>query len=157
MGSDEESLMGGSELGAVGKGSDEESTSSHGERRPRARRVRVAHRWLEPLRSLETDWKKGGQHIQLLLDIDAHLPNGKLIALKILVDTGAQVNLIKEKLGARQFFKSAENLVKLITANNTILEGGSHVVKFRLNFNVVEDGFLQPHYVFFLVNFSGPT
>ena len=50
---------------------------------------------------------------------------------------------------ARQFFRSAENPLKLITANNTILEGGYHVVKLGLNFNVVEDGFLQPHPVFF--------
>ena len=79
---DEESEMGGSDLGAVGEGSGEESTSWHGERHPRERRFRVAHRWLEPLRSLETDWKKGGRHIQqLILDIDAHLPNGNLIAL----------------------------------------------------------------------------
>ena len=61
--------------------------------------------------------------MQLLLDIDARLPNGGLIALKFLADTGAQVNLIKEKLVARQFFWSPENPVKLITANNTILEG----------------------------------
>ena len=78
---------------------------------------------VRPQRNLETGWKKGGRHVQLLLDIDAHLPNGNLIALKILVDTGAQVNLIKEKLVPRQFFRSAENPVKLITANNTILEG----------------------------------
>ena len=78
-----------------------------------------------------------------------------MIALKILVDTGAQVNLIKEKLVARQFFKSAENRIKLITANNTILEGGSHVVKLGLNFNVVEDGFLQPHTVLFSGEFYG--
>ena len=61
--------------------------------------------------------------MQLLLDIDAQLPNGNLIALKILVEIGAQVNLIKEKLVARQFFRSAENLVKLITANNTTSDG----------------------------------
>ena len=56
---------------------------------------------------------------------------------------------------ARQFFRSAENPVLLITANNTILEGGSHVVKLGLNFNVVEDGFLQPHPVFFSGEFYG--
>ncbi len=54
--------------------------------------------------------------MQLLLDIDASLPNGNLIALKKLVDTGAQINLIKEKLVARQLFRSADNPVRLITA-----------------------------------------
>ena len=81
--------MGDSDLGAAEEWSGEESTASHGERRPRARRIRVAHRWLDPLRSLDTDWRKGGRHVQLLLDIDAHLPNGNLIVLKFLVDTGA--------------------------------------------------------------------
>ena len=56
---------------------------------------RVARRWLDPHRNLENDWRKGGRHIQLLLDIDTRLPNGGLIALKFLLDTGAQVNLIK--------------------------------------------------------------
>ena len=107
MDSDAESKKGGSDLGAVGEGSGKEFTLPHGERRPRARRIRVAHRWLDPLRSLETDWRKGGRHVQLLLDIDAHLLNGNLIALKILVDTGSQVNLIKEKLVVRQFFRNA--------------------------------------------------
>ena len=65
MDSDEESEMGDSDLGAAGEGSGEESTPSHGERRPRARRMRVAERWLGHLRSLETDWRKVGRHVQL--------------------------------------------------------------------------------------------
>ena len=111
MDRDVESDSGEFELGAVGEGAGEESTPLSGERRPRARRVRVAHKWLEPHRDLENDCKKGVQQIQLLLDIDARLPNGGLIALKSLVDTGAQVNLTKEKLVARQFFRSAEDPV----------------------------------------------
>ena len=82
MDSDVESDSGDSELGAVGEGSGEESTPLSGERRPRARRIRVAHRWLGPHRDLENDWKRGGRQIQLLLDIDARLPNVSLIALK---------------------------------------------------------------------------
>ena len=62
--------------------------------------------------------------MQLLLEIDASLPNGSLIALKLLVDPGSQVNLIKERLVPCHFFQRAENPVKLITANNSILEGG---------------------------------
>ena len=95
--------------------------------------------------------------MQLLLDIDASLQDGGILTLKVLVDMGAQVNLIKEKLLARQLFRSAENPVKLITANSSILEGGSHVVKLGLNFHVVEDGFLQPHPVLFCVSFTGLT
>jgi hypothetical protein len=104
---------------------------------------------------MEKDWTKGGREMQLLLDIDASLPNGGLIGLKILVDTGAQVNLIKEKLVPFQFFKRAETPLKLITANNSILEGGSLVVDLGLNFVVEEDGFLQPNPVFFSGEFYG--
>ena len=57
----------------------------------------------------------------------------------------------------RKFFKRVENRVKLIMANNTILEGCSHTVKLGINFNVEEDGFLQLNPVFFLVNFTGLT
>ena len=56
---------------------------------------------------------------------------------------------------AEQIFRSAENPVRLITANNTILEGGSHVVNLGLNFDVVEDVFLQPHPGFFSGEFYG--
>ena len=93
--------------------------------------------------------------MQLLLEIDASLPNGRLVALNVLVDTSAQVNLIKETLVPCHFFQRAENPVKLITANNSILEGGSQVVKLGLNFNVVEDGFLQPDPVSFSREFYG--
>ena len=118
----------GSELGDSGvesarEGSGEEPSTLSGERQLRTRRVRVARRWIDLHRNLENDWRKGGRQIPILLDTDAHLSNGNLIALKILVDTGAQVNLIKEKVVARQFFRSAENRVKLITAKNSNLEG----------------------------------
>ena len=61
--------------------------------------------------------------MQLFLEIDASLPNGNLVALEVLVDTGAQVNLIKERLVTCQFFQRAKNPVRLITAKNSILEG----------------------------------
>ena len=103
MDSDIGSELGDSGVESAGEWSGEKPSTSSGERRLRARQVRVARRWLDPHRNLENYWKKGGRHIQLLLDIDARLPNGGLIALKVFVDTGAQVNLIKEKLVARHF------------------------------------------------------
>ena len=59
MDSDVESDSGDSELGAVGEGSGEESTPLSGERRPRARRVRVAHRCLEPIGTCKMTGKEG--------------------------------------------------------------------------------------------------
>ena len=55
MDSDVESELGGADLVSE---SGEEGTPQSGERRTRARRVRVARRWLDPHRNLENDWKK---------------------------------------------------------------------------------------------------
>ncbi len=104
-------------------GSSVENPRLAGEHRKRPRHIRVADRWINPLNGLANEWMNGGRQMQLLLDIDASLPNGTLVALKVLVDTGAQVNLIKERLVPCQFFRRAENPLKLITANSSILEG----------------------------------
>ena len=61
----------------------------------------------------------------MLLDMDVELPDGSFLPLKILVDTGAQVNLVKRGLVSRQDWEIAQNPVRLITANNSVLtEGG---------------------------------
>ena len=116
----------------------------------------MARRWFEPAHSFsDENLKKEWRHIQLILDMDVELPNGNLIPLKILVDTGAQVNLIRRDLVSRQHWRGAENPVKLVTANNTILDGGDEVVQLGLYFNVVEDGFVQPRPIFFEGEFYG--
>ena len=80
----------------------------------------MAERWLGAAQSFAGGGLKGeGRHIQLLLDMDVELPDGSLLPLKILVDTGAQVNLVKRGLVSRQDWKIAQNPVRLITANNS--------------------------------------
>jgi len=79
------------------------------------------------------------------LELDAQLPNGEVIPLKVLVDTGAQVNLVRRELIPQEFWREAKNPIQLITANGSILPGGNEVVTLGLNFRVVEDGFVQPH------------
>ncbi len=83
-----ESEKGGLDEGADSEESGEEPPPASGERRPRARKVRVADRWFDPRNGLENSGKKGSRSMQLFLDIDASLPNGNLIALKVLVYTG---------------------------------------------------------------------
>ena len=63
--SDKGSELGESGVESAGEGSGEEPSTSSGERRVRARRVRVVRRWLDPHKNLENDWRKGGRHIQL--------------------------------------------------------------------------------------------
>ena len=69
--------------------------------------------------------------------------------------TGAQVNLVRRDLVSRQDLKTAQNPVKRITAKNSVLMGGDKTVELGLNFNVVEDGFLQPQPISFKGDFYG--
>ena len=100
-------------------------------------------------------FEREGRHIQTVLDMDVELPNGDFLPLKILVDTGAQVNLVRRDLVPRQDWRPAPNPVRLITANSSILRGGDKVVELGLNFNVCEDGFVQPQPISFKGDFYG--
>jgi hypothetical protein len=46
----------------------------------------------------DKEWQNCGAKVQLLLDMDVELPKSKLKNMKILVDTGAQINLVKRGL-----------------------------------------------------------
>ena len=87
--------------------------------------------------------------------MDVELADGSLLPLNIWVDTGAQVNLVKRGLVSRQDRKIAQNPVRLITANNSVLRGGDKVVELGLTLNVVEDGFVQPQPISFKGDFYG--
>ena len=47
----------------------------------------------------------------MLLEMDVELPNVNLLPLNILVDTGAQVNLVKRDLVSSGDWKPAPNLI----------------------------------------------
>ena len=66
----------------------------------RIRKIKLSRRLLRSASHFTNkgDWERSGNKIQLLLDMDVKLPNSKLIPMKILVDTGAQVNLVKRGL-----------------------------------------------------------
>jgi hypothetical protein len=76
----------------------------------------------------DKEWQNCGDKVQLLLDMDVELPNSKLKNMKILVDTGAQINLVKRGLIPPSLWQRARNPVRLITANNSVLGGGDYVV-----------------------------
>jgi hypothetical protein len=58
--------------------------------------------------------------------------------LEILVDTGAQANLIRSDLVPSALFQKAKKPVRLVTANNSVLAGGDKVVTLNLCFQKVE-------------------
>ena len=47
----------------------------------------------------------------MVLDMDVELPNGDFLPLKFLVDTGAQVNMVRRDLVPRQDWRPAPNPV----------------------------------------------
>ena len=61
---------------------------------------------------------------QLLLHMVTILPNGMRLPLKVLVDTGCEVNLVRTGLIPSKFLTPASQRVSLVTANGTLLPGG---------------------------------
>ena len=54
--------------------------------------------------------------------------------MKVLVDTGAQVDLVNERLVPQDCAKEAKNPVRLIAANGERLSGGKKSVELELCF-----------------------
>ena len=61
---------------------------------------------------------------QLMLHMVSILPNGMKLPLKVLVDTGCEMNLVRMGLIPSQYLTPATNKISLVTANGTILPGG---------------------------------
>ena len=59
--------------------------------------------------------------------------------LKILIDTGAQVNLVRSGLISGHLFQGATKIVRLVTASGTVLPGGERTVDLQLKFSSVEE------------------
>ena len=57
----------------------------------------------------------------MLLYMYVDLPNGSLLPMNILFDTGAQVNLVRRDLVSRQKWKTVPSPVRLITANSSVM------------------------------------
>ena len=84
-------------------------------------------------------WATAGDD-KMLMDVFARLPSGKGQVLRILVDTGAEVNLIKEGLLPRAEFSKASRRLNLTTANGQPMRGGDVSVKTTLIFSRHADG-----------------
>jgi hypothetical protein len=76
--------------------------------------------------------RKVGKERQLLLKTDAELRNGEVQTMDILVDTGAEANLIRKGLVSNHLTYVARNPLKFATANGQSLGGGDTCVKVKI-------------------------
>ena len=74
--------------------------------------------------------------MQLMLELNVYLPNGNAKRVKALVDTGAQINLVRRRLVPNHLLSCARQAVKLVAANQQLIEGGERVVSLQLEFQV---------------------
>ena len=75
-----------------------------------------------------------GDELQLVLLAAVKLPNGSRQMAKFLVDTGAQVNLIRKGLIPEEFLEVAERPLRLRTVSGQQFEGGERQVLLDLGF-----------------------
>ena len=83
----------------------------------------------------------------------AVLPNGQERELKILIDTGAQANLIRTGLVSNLLMTPAPEPISLRTANGQKMEGGSRNVNLTLGFRRVVHGAYDPELASFPATF----
>ena len=103
--------------------------------------LEVPERLLQPKNTYKVNHVKSGQNfLQLPMKIKCRLPNGRVRKLKVLVDTGAQVNLIREGLVPYTCTTLADKPVRLMAANNRPLPSGNRCTEPQLSFvQVVDD------------------
>ena len=85
-----------------------------------------------------------GEELQLVMLISAFLPDGSEQEVKVLIDTGAQANLIRKGLISEGCLKEASQRLNLRTANGQKLEGGERNVEVVLGFRQVVNGEMLP-------------
>ena len=72
--------------------------------------------------------------LQLILSMDVELQNGQLKRLRMLVDTGAEANLIKVGLIPTHLTYPAKKILRLVAANGQAIRGGDRTVVANLKF-----------------------
>ena len=77
---------------------------------------------------------------QLLLQIPCVTPSQTKIMLDVLIDTGAQANLVRRGLFSNNEFFPAKNPISMVTAGGSPLEGGREQVRLVLVFNASPPG-----------------
>ena len=73
--------------------------------------------------------------LQLVLELKTELEGGERRNLKVLVDTGAEANLIRTGLVPKRFTRPAHKVLELVAVNGQVLQGGKRqqMLKFILH------------------------
>ena len=70
-----------------------------------------------------------------MVKLDLILPEGSTLpGVEILIDTGAEVNLIREGLVPKNLLSTAEKTFRFLTADGTRMRGGDKVVQLKMCF-----------------------
>ena len=88
--------------------------------------------------------KKCGNALQLLMEIQTELPNRQLQVLDMLVDTGAEANIVKLGKLPRHLVYAAPKPLKFVTARGQRLRGGDTCIDLHLEFVQEVDGKFLP-------------
>jgi hypothetical protein len=84
--------------------------------------------------------------MQLVMLLSVFLPDNTEKKLKVLIDTGAQANLIRMGTVSDSLFSVSTDPLNLRMANGQRLEGGRRVVETTLGFRQVVRGEMMPEY-----------
>ena len=83
---------------------------------------------------------KNETDLQLALILPIRTSSGYAKTLRTLIDTGAEVNLIKQGVLDSYFFRLADDPVSLVTANGQYMSGGTRTVDLEISFTPSENG-----------------
>ena len=111
------------------------------------RQVRLAPRLLVNVQGRALDKVErfaGSSDFQLVQEISICVPGGENRRIRVLIDTGASVNLIRRGLFREDDFRPAKNPVQLSTANGQHLGGGQSTIKLRMTFGQDNGRCVQP-------------
>ena len=97
--------------------------------------IQVDDRLLQPRGTYNINkCEKKGDHMQLVLKLLCELPDGRRRILKVLVDTGAEANLIKTGIIPPHLIQAAMERLSFVAANGLKIPGGEREVDLNLAF-----------------------
>ena len=91
--------------------------------------------------------------LQLVLELKTELEGGERRNLKVLVDTGAEANLIRTGLVPKRFTRPAHKVLELVAVNGQVLQGGKTTAYVKVYFTQEVNGEVQGKELDFDVTF----
>ena len=88
--------------------------------------------------------RKVGEHLQFLMEVSLISSESTRKSISILVDTGAEANLVRKGLLSDSLMRNAREPLSFVTASGQPLEGGKRTAKLTLFFEQVVSGQTLP-------------